>query len=684
MRYGFPARAGMDLGVHRHSAGSQRIPRTRGDGPPDCPTRRRHQPDSPHARGWTLGHAGGHPAWEGFPARAGMDRGRRGHRRAGRRIPRTRGDGPLVDLAARRLLADSPHARGWTSRPLRPGRAHCGFPARAGMDPARAPCSPTWRRIPRTRGDGPYPGPPVVSPAGDSPHARGWTSSWPTSPAPGTGFPARAGMDPWRRLARGPDGGIPRTRGDGPSAARIAPSAARDSPHARGWTVEGWMRMAAEAGFPARAGMDRRRGWWRITRPGIPRTRGDGPRPVPGSRSGLADSPHARGWTLLHLHAGRHPVGFPARAGMDPAPRIRYPVVARIPRTRGDGPPRGDSGPGHRGDSPHARGWTPGGRHGGLRSGGFPARAGMDPLRHMLGVYRARIPRTRGDGPGRRTLPRACCLDSPHARGWTRVPASPGASAAGFPARAGMDLFGRWCSQPYPGIPRTRGDGPWDSLVNAHLQPDSPHARGWTGPLARSVEIVTGFPARAGMDPILLIDRLGRVGIPRTRGDGPLLTLCLPLWYQDSPHARGWTRRGTHDDGHGRGFPARAGMDPRRAHCWRRPSWIPRTRGDGPAKPSSASERLEDSPHARGWTPSRSPRRPGCRGFPARAGMDRWRRPRGARGMGIPRTRGDGPTARARQASVRPDSPHARGWTPEAGQVSVPAPGFPARAGMDP
>ena len=49
------------------------------------------------------------------------------------------------------------------------------------------------------------------------------------------------------------------------------------------------------------------------------------------------------------------------------------------------------------------------------------------------------IPRTRGDGPRDRARADADDVDSPHARGWTRLAQRDRAEDEGFPARAGMD-----------------------------------------------------------------------------------------------------------------------------------------------------------------------------------------------------------------------------------------------------
>ena len=53
MGHGFPAPAGMDLAVTGSVHFANRIPRTRGDGPPASEDESTVKKDSPHPRGWT-------------------------------------------------------------------------------------------------------------------------------------------------------------------------------------------------------------------------------------------------------------------------------------------------------------------------------------------------------------------------------------------------------------------------------------------------------------------------------------------------------------------------------------------------------------------------------------------------------------------------------------------------------
>ena len=91
------------------------------------------------------------------------------------------------------------------------------------------------------------------------------------------------------------------------------------------------------------------------------------------------------------------------------------------------------------------------------------------------------------------------------------------------------------------GIPRTRGDGPLPSERVGDLLRDSPHPRGWTRHVERAASALYGFPAPAGMDPSHRLARRFAPGIPRTRGDGPDCLDALIHTKRDSPHPRGWT-----------------------------------------------------------------------------------------------------------------------------------------------
>ena len=295
----------------------------------------------------------------------------------------------------------------------------------------------------------------------------------------------------------------------------------------------------------------------------------------------LQASPHTRGWTRLHPGRSGGGRGFPAHAGMDPWTVRDDNCAARLPRTRGDGPRCAPSGARDRKASPHTRGWTPLGVGRLVERVGFPAHAGMDPRMCGPRGARARLPRTRGDGPWP-DGPTACCASaSPHTRGWT----------------------GRLCG-------------------NCIIAAASPHTRGWTRYHCAQTLCGAGFPAHAGMDPAARSPLRSARRLPRTRGDGPESPTATDLSYQASPHTRGWTPCRREPPQRLDGFPAHAGMDPPYCRAPRIASGLPRTRGDGPWWPSSLQSITTASPHTRGWTRVLADDGEDGDGFPAHAGMD--------------------------------------------------------------
>ena len=195
---------------------------------------------------------------------------------------------------------------------------------------------------------------------------------------------------------------------------------------------------------------------------------------------------------------------------------------------------------------------------------------------------------------------------------------------------------------------------------------------------------LAGFPAHAGMDPVYPSRRRSSPGLPRTRGDGPATFPMVGGAHTASPHTRGWTAPRQRLPGRSCGFPAHAGMDPRRSCAWPAGCRLPRTRGDGPQPSQLCTRAMRASPHTRGWTPADAllvlPRR----GFPAHAGMDPAGPSRRTFGSRLPRTRGDGPLSRIGLLLAQTASPHTRGWTRPGRRLLLADLGFPAHAGMDP
>ena len=273
------------------------------------------------------------------------------------------------------------------------------------------------------------------------------------------------------------------------------------------------------------------------------------------------------------------------------------------------------------------------------------------------------FPRPRGDGPLTLSSMPALPWVSPPTRGWTFLPKIAPHQYRGFPAHAGMDRESPRPRRPIPRFPRPRGDGPVSLSVSPSLSLVSPPTRGWTREDVRHPRCVCGFPAHAGMDlPRATVSVLPR-WFPRPRGDGPEGLEGGGTSGKVSPPTRGWTRTSTSLRGRRLGFPAHAGMDPLLSSPGRPITGFPRPRGDGPPPPGRISDLPAVSPPTRGWTWYRHPLSPVKRGFPAHAGMDplpwQWTFSMD----GFPRPRGDGPIYAHGNPAGSGVSPPTRGWT---------------------
>ena len=355
--------------------------------------------------------------------------------------------------------------------------------------------------LPRERGDGP------CGPVGHSrrfgppPRARGWTSPSAHSASRPPASPASAGMDRFPVGSASTWRGLPRECGDGPLSLSVSGMAIRPPPRARGWTSGEPVFAAVEWASPASAGMDLGGGMASLMSDGLPRERGDGPRPRLGSVRGFGPPPRARGWTAGAHAETAYANASPASAGMDRIIPFFSGSQWCLPRERGDGPWSGPPTSFSVRPPPRARGWTRGSSRAPSAGRASPASAGMDPCSAVVPSGGECLPRERGDGPSR---PRAFVVmvePPPRARGWTRIRLPAQQASVASPASAGMDRP-RSSGRPVRRrLPRERGDGPrWSACFPFRPVPP-PRARGWTRSRLRDPGRLGASPASAGMDP---------------------------------------------------------------------------------------------------------------------------------------------------------------------------------------
>ena len=213
------------------------------------------------------------------------------------------------------------------------------------------------------------------------------------------------------------------------------------------------------------------------------------------------------------------------------------------------------------------------------------------------------------------------------------------------------------------GFPRPRGDGPVEAAKRKAAVLVSPPTRGWTPPSQAGGLTLDGFPAHAGMDPPPVHRPLRTRRFPRPRGDGPARGSRTRVSSLVSPPTRGWTVLQLLPDGRVEGFPAHAGMDRWRAPDFSASVRFPRPRGDGPPVLLGIVDPDEVSPPTRGWTLQACHHTGWVTGFPAHAGMDPAATPACTGSCRFPRPRGDGPWIRCRCVFAVLVSPPTRGWT---------------------
>ena len=174
-----PARAGFTAGLGRREHEDGDHPRSRGVYSTSHSRKEKEEGSSPLARGLRITYAEAACLIRIIPARAGFTRDGPPRIRPGRDHPRSRGVYTAVARGLCMRHGSSPLARG-----LRQGRrvrvVNGGIiPARAGFTrPTRSPRTRSGDH-PRSRGVYVRVSPPVVSPAGSSPLARGLRSRCP-------------------------------------------------------------------------------------------------------------------------------------------------------------------------------------------------------------------------------------------------------------------------------------------------------------------------------------------------------------------------------------------------------------------------------------------------------------------------------------------------------------------------
>ena len=191
-----PVLAGMGPCPRSPGPSTRRLPRARGDGPLVESKAKALRESPPCSRGWALGTGLAAPSPSVSPVLAGMGLSVRAPSPRATRLPRARGDGPAGTWVERSDGLSPPCSRGW-ARLRHSARAQPGVsPVLAGMGPCQPRRALHRRCLPRARGDGP-----VVYLAGagvdvSPPCSRGWAGKRASLDQPASVSPVLAGMGP--------------------------------------------------------------------------------------------------------------------------------------------------------------------------------------------------------------------------------------------------------------------------------------------------------------------------------------------------------------------------------------------------------------------------------------------------------------------------------------------------------
>ena len=167
-----------------------------------------------------------------------------------------RGDRPDLKALEDRKLQFTPHARGSTAWPLQHLGPACVYPACAGIDLLQQVNWHRPNRLPRMRGDRPVVCVAKSLPDMFTPHARGSTADSRQQRVLLSVYPACAGIDHLLLFHRPVSTGLPRMRGDRPSPGFADESPVAFTPHARGSTRPEGRFWFFRSVYPACAGID--------------------------------------------------------------------------------------------------------------------------------------------------------------------------------------------------------------------------------------------------------------------------------------------------------------------------------------------------------------------------------------------------------------------------------------------
>ena len=293
-----PTRVGMVRPSMRQHQAILRSPHARGDGPFEIISSALRRVFSPRAWGWSGNRERVPISLLVLPTRVGMVRIRERVGPWQYSSPHARGDGPVSPRLAKRWLAFSPRAWGWSAHPHSHRHPRWVLPTRVGMVRIRERVGPWQYSSPHARGDGPYLNCMGIEPTEFSPRAWGWSGQFACRVSRQAVLPTRVGMVRQAAVVSAVGSSSPHARGDGPSIRDIDGILDGFSPRAWGWSAKRKRESGLIAVLPTRVGMVRISSPPRSRRVSSPHARGDGPCYEIYNGGQIEFSPRAWGWSV--------------------------------------------------------------------------------------------------------------------------------------------------------------------------------------------------------------------------------------------------------------------------------------------------------------------------------------------------------------------------------------------------
>ena len=280
----------------------------------------------------------------------------------------------------------------------------------------------------------------------------------------------------------------------------------------------------------------------------------------------------------------------------------------------------------------------------------IPAHAGKTLSRANLSSGTKAHPRSRGENVSMRIPTPPTSGSSPLTRGKPRVTLENHACKGLIPAHAGKTMQLKTVAARLRAHPRSRGENVAEQKMQRTLGGSSPLTRGKPSIRERSRAATGLIPAHAGKTRETGHYRPAPAAHPRSRGENSGAASKACVAGGSSPLTRGkpgrvsagWTPSGLIPAHAGKTRVQWRGQSSRTAH--------PRSRGENRTSRLTGSGGMGSSPLTRGKRPARALQPGGPRLIPAHAGKTRPGSPRMDCQGAHPRSRGENPQARSREA----------------------------------